>query len=376
VEISDYLRIIRRRLWILALVPLLSGGIVAALVLKAPPTYRATATVAAPALVGGPASNQYSGSNGPKAFVANFAAAVTSSRILNQVAAETHVPEPEVAGGLMASPIGDSSLIEVSYQTTTRPEAGLIAKAAAADTIRFLFQSQVTLAEQNVHETAKAVADAETKLSAFYQSTGIVLPDKAYEIKAQQLANLQQQQAQSQAEGQLGAAEALAATVKAKQAELQALGPKVVAYQSLLDRKQQATSQLDLMQQGLDQARAQYSAADPAAVLTLGETSRSPLLAVLARKGLPAAGAGLFLAVGMVLVLELLGRRPEPEAATDAGAEAAPVRPQAAPKLTRPATPLAEVEARPQLEARPPHRGTDATPSGGKLAADPPARRP
>lgn len=345
-EISDYLRIARRRLWILVLVPLLAGGIVAALVLTAPPAYRATATVAAPALVGGPSSNQYSGSNGPKAFVANFAAAVTSSRILNQVAAETHVPEPEVASGLAASPIGDSSLIEVSYQTTMRDEAGLIAKAAAADTIRFLFQSQVTLAEQTVKEAAKAVADADAKLNAFYQSTGLVLPDKAYEIKVQQLANLQQQQAQSQAEGQLTAAATLAATAQAKQAELKALGPQVVAYQSLLDRKHQATDQLDLMQQGLDQAHAQYSAADPAAVVTLGDTQQSPLLAVLARKGLPAAGAGLFLAVGIVLLLELLGRRPQ-----------------------------AEAEAWPEREARPVRGGKGATTSG-KLSADPPARQP
>ena len=33
-EISDYLRIIWRRLWILLLVPLLAGGVVAAQVLR------------------------------------------------------------------------------------------------------------------------------------------------------------------------------------------------------------------------------------------------------------------------------------------------------------------------------------------------------
>ena len=59
-EISDYLHIIRRRLWILILVPLLAGGVVAALVLRQPLKYDATATVAAPAVVGGQSTNHAS----------------------------------------------------------------------------------------------------------------------------------------------------------------------------------------------------------------------------------------------------------------------------------------------------------------------------
>ncbi len=142
-EISDYLRIVRRRLWILALVPVLAGGIVTALVLAGGPRYQATATVAAPALVGGPSSNQYSGSGGPKTFVANFVAAATSSRIVNQVAAQLKVPTSRVEAGLAASPIGRSSLIQISYQSPRSSETGPVAGAVAAGTIRFLFQSQV-----------------------------------------------------------------------------------------------------------------------------------------------------------------------------------------------------------------------------------------
>ena len=52
-EITDYLSVIRRRLWILLLVPLVAGGVVAALVLRNPPMFGATASVAAPAVVGG-----------------------------------------------------------------------------------------------------------------------------------------------------------------------------------------------------------------------------------------------------------------------------------------------------------------------------------
>src|SRR5688500_12749112 len=95
-ELYDYLVAIRRRLWILLAVPLLAGGVVAALVLNGPAMYRATATVAAPALVGGSSANQYSGPSGFNAFVANLTAAVTSPRILEKVAQETGTPIEEV----------------------------------------------------------------------------------------------------------------------------------------------------------------------------------------------------------------------------------------------------------------------------------------
>ncbi len=367
-EIADYLSIVRKRLWILVLVPLLAGGIVTGLVLAGGPRYAATATVAAPALVGGPSSNQYSGSNGPSAFVANFVAAVTSSRIVNQVAAQTKVPAPEVAAGLGTTPIGGSSLIQVTYQSPVRAQAGPVAGVAASDTIRFLFQSQVTLAERTVAEAAKAVAEADAKLVAFYRATGMVLPDKAYEIKSQQLANLQQQVAQNQAAGLSGAASALAATVRAKQAELRILVPRVVTYQSLVDRKQQVTQQLSLQQQNLDQARAQYSAADPATVVSLGETERVSPLAQVLRKGGPAAGAGLFLGAGIVLLLEVLGRRPR------TGVE---VQAEAGGRAGGRAGLRARRAARPELEAGTTGRSKESAAStAGQVAGDSSTPRP
>ena len=335
-EISDYLRIVRKRLWILLLVPVLAGGIVTGLVLAGGPRYVATATVAAPALVGGPSSNQYSGSGGPRTFVANFVAAATSSRIVNQVAAETKVPVSRIGAGLDATPIGVSSLIQITYQSPRRPETGPVAGGVASGTIRFLFQSQVRLAEGTVAEASKSVAAADAKLAGFYRSTGMVVPDKLYEIKSQQLANLQAQQAQSQADGNFTAAATLGATIRSKEGELRTLVPRVATYQSLIDRKQQATQQLNLMQQSLDQARAQYSAADPSAVVSLGQTRRvSPGTQVLRKAG-PAAGAGLFLAAGIVLLLELLARRPRPtvevEPEPDVRAELA-ARPAGLPEL-------------------------------------------
>ena len=312
-EISDYLRIIWRRLWILILVPLLAGGAVAALVLREPTKYDATATVAAPAVVGGPTANQYSGSTGPKTFVSNFVAAITSPRIVNQVAKETSVLPRNVRDGLSAVPIGDSALIDVTYTTSRQEQAVPVARAAASDTIKFLFQTQVTLAKKQQAEAQKAVDDANAKLQGFYKSTGLVLPERSYDIKAQQLSSLEQRQLDAQASGNLTAASAIGQAITSRRAELSRLAPQVATYQALIDRRTQAQGRLNLVQQSVEGAVAQFNAADPAQVVTLNQAKPVSRVSELARKAVPAAGAGLFLAVGLVVLLEVLARRPDPE---------------------------------------------------------------
>jgi capsular polysaccharide biosynthesis protein len=317
VEISDYLRIIWRRLWILILVPLLAGGAVAAMVLREPPKYDATATVAAPAVVGGQSTNQYSGSTGPKAFVSNFVAAITSTRIVNQVAKETNVLPRHIRAGLVAAPIGESSIIEVTYTTTRKEDAIPVAKAAASDTIRFLFQTQVTLARQTLAEAQKAVSQADASLQKFYKDTGLVLPERSYDIKEQQISSLQQRELAERAAGNLTAAAALSQAITEQQAELKRLAPQLAIYKSLTERKTNAEGRLNVVQQNVEAAVAQYKAADPSAAITMNQAKPVSRLVDLVRKAGPAAGAGLFLAVGLVVLLEAIARRPGPDRRRD-----------------------------------------------------------
>lgn len=325
-EIGDYLMTMGRRLWILVALPLLAGGAVAALVLSHPRTYTATATVAAPAVVGGSNANQYGGANGAKVFVANFTAALTSPPIVDKVAKETSTSRDEVVNGLSATPIGDSSLIQVTFQTPKKDRAMPVARAAASDTIIFLFQTQVTLAEETAAEAQKAVNDADAGLAAFFKNTGLVLPDRLYELKAQALTSLQQQQLQERASGNPIGASLLQPAIDSKQAELRDLAPKVNTYQSLLDRKQQATAQFNTAQQGLQQALAQFKAASPATVVTMSDAQQVSLASTLVKKVGVALGAGLFLAVVIMFLLELLGasRRPSVRGTATAAREPAP----------------------------------------------------
>ena len=311
-EVRDYLKIVRRRLWIAVLVPLLAGGVVTALVLKQAPRYQATATVAAPGVVGGDATTQYGGATGPKLFVADFSAAIRSPVVVRQVTRQTGVQPQELVDGLSAAPLGDSSIIQLTFTATEAGRAAPVITAAASDTIRFLFQTQVTLAQQAVDQARKAVTAADADLAAFYRGTRLVEPEQTYQLKARQIADMQQQQLNDQVVGETSAAAALGSAIHAAQAELATLAPKVTRYQALVARRQQAAGRLDTLDQQLQRASAQFEAAKPARVVLVGDVERVSKMVAVVRKGGAAFGAGLFLAVGIIVLLELLGRRPQP----------------------------------------------------------------
>lgn len=318
-ELSDYFRILKRRFWTLALVPMLALAGVIAYVATQPTKFTATATVAAPALVGGINANQYSGANGPKAFVANFTAAATSRPIIDQVSAQTHVKKAAIKQGLSTGQIGTSSLINVTYETARRRDAAPVAKADADATIVFLFKSQLTLAEQPVTE-ANATADkAQAALTAFTSKIGDPTPDKTYDILIQEVSHLSETKALQTGMGNLTAAARLQDTITAVQAQSAALAPNVATFLTLQHAVDDAQTNVQQLQIGLQQARTQYSAANPEQVVTVGETVKVSPLTTGIKAGAVALGAGIFLAIGLIVCLELMARARRPEDAAPTG---------------------------------------------------------
>jgi len=307
----DYLRILRRRIIVLIGIPLVAVAAVAAVIMVVEPRqFTATATVAAPALVGGVSTNQYSGANGPKAFVANFIAAATSSVIVDKVSAQTHVTKPTIQKGIVVSEVGQSSLVTVQYTTKKKLQAGPVAKDDATDTILFLFNTQLQLAEQPVTQAQNELNQANSAIANFRKTTGQSLPDEALQSIEQEIANLQETQAVQRAQGNAPTADALNGTISALQAQAAALQPEVATYLNLENQQTQALTNLQQAQTTLQQAKAQYEAADPAKVVILGSTSPIKRSSALLQDVPIALGASLFLAIGVIALLESL-KRPE-----------------------------------------------------------------
>jgi uncharacterized protein involved in exopolysaccharide biosynthesis len=313
VEISDYLRVIWRRLWILVLVPLLAGGIVTSMVLREPPKYTATADVAAPSVVGGSTNGPYSGPNGIKAFVANFTAMLVAPQVVNQVSKQTKVPVAEITNGLTSAPVGDSGLVTVTYTTTKKDTAGPVAKAAAATTMSALFQGQVTLAQNTLNAANKAYGDAQKKLADFRAKYGLVTdPNTQYQQDQSQLGSAQNGRNSAIAAGHSTAG--FDQQIATLQAEMRRLAPLLQPYTQLSNDLTAKQSAVQAATQSLQQAQQIAQAASPETTVSLNATKTASLLPELVKKAAPAVGAGLFLGVLIVLMVELVARRPRPPA--------------------------------------------------------------
>lgn len=307
-EIRDYVGTLRRRVWILVLPPLVAGAAVLGMAANTPPEFRATATAAAPALVG-TTGTAYGGPNGAKAFVSDFSAVVTSDRIVGKVAGATGVPAQRIKQGLSVRQMGTSTLMQVTYRTDRKAEAAPVAVAAAGEAMRFLPSSQVQLSGSLVEEAQAAAGAVQAELDAFTVASGVVVPDRDYQIRAQQVADLERQSLEAAARGEAEAAARIAAVLPAKRAQLAELAPKLATYNTLVDKKNRAQQRLAEAQASLQMALAFEKASDPASVVTVGPTREISRAETAAQKAAVAVGASLFLAIGLVVLLEPAGRR-------------------------------------------------------------------
>ncbi|MBA3283386.1 MAG: hypothetical protein H0U29_14265, partial [Acidimicrobiia bacterium] len=217
-EMQDYVSVVRRRLWLL-LCPLVALAAVVYITVNKPPSFTSTATVSALAVSGGP-TGQYSGTSGAKTFVANFQAALRSPAVIAQVVLNTGVTTANARNGLSSAPVGESTIIEVTYRTPVRALAEPVATEAAKRTMAFLFASQVTLATEPLDAAAATLAAADEELAAFTATASTPVPDRDYQILADQISSLQTLQAEAAARQELSIAARFGGEIAARQGKL------------------------------------------------------------------------------------------------------------------------------------------------------------
>jgi hypothetical protein len=333
VEIVDYLRIARRRIAVLIAVPLLAAAAAGALVINAPTRWTATATVSAPALVGGATGNQYTGSQAVSQFAAAFQATAQSPGVRQTVADQTGVDRNEIGDNLVVSQVGASSTMTLSFTDTTDKYVKPVLTALTKQTLLTMFGSQVTLAETQVAAAKGNITKANAAIVAWEQKNGMVDPQQIYQARVDQVNSLLQQQSTLRANGNTISAAAVGASIASLRSSLTAFAPKLAEYQALTATRDAATASLTQSEQALLAASTQLNAADPAKVAFLGNVHKVSEGAAVLTKVLPVAGAGVFLAVALVAILELLAGARAARARRDP--EAPPTGEQA---TTEPAT--------------------------------------
>jgi len=309
-EILDYLRTIGRRIWVLVLVPAIAGFLPLAWFVLRPAQYAARATVIPTALVGGVRSNQYRGSDADKYFAANVAGTLKTNKLVNQVAQETRVPPGRVRGGLTVKQVNSSAFVEVTYLTGKQKEAVPVVRAAAGDTLHFLFQSQYDLAKGAVDAAQKQADQADDGINAISRQTGGQTPEVAYGALSKGVPALQATAARAK---NTAAGAQIQQQVDAAEAQLAKLGGLQGQYLALSDVKRRAVNLRRDAEQREREAAAQLAAADPGNALVIGKAHRSLPFGDVLQYAVGGAAGGLFVAVGYLLVREVwdgVRRRP------------------------------------------------------------------
>jgi hypothetical protein len=252
-ELIDYLRIARRRLWVLILIPLLAVGLASAYLWMSPAQYSATASLSTTAFVGG-AFNQFTGPQAASQFAAQFTASATDPRVLNKVSQSTLIPVKDLKDGLTVSQTGASSDMTLQFTWSKQEQIPPALRAVNAATLDNMFGLQVQLAQSQVK-------------------------------KAQ--------------------AEVVAANKSLQQATAQ-YGPNdpITVYRNELSRV--AVNTLTTAQTAYQIAQSQLSAAQAADILYVSGVAPVSRVQALIRTDIAVLAASIFLAVILVFMLELL----------------------------------------------------------------------
>ena len=306
-EIIDFLKAARRRLALVILLPLVSMAATAGLLLAQAPTYTATAVVDPPALVGS-LDSQYTGAQGVNQFVSAFEATASGPVVRRLVSAETGVGTATLNDGLVVAQRLTSASLAVTYTSSKKDSVVPVLNGVTTATLRALFESQVQSAQGRVDAARKAVDDASAAVGAFTAKYAMADPQKAYEAQLSRVNSLVQQQASLTAAGNSVGAAAMGSPIASAKADLAKFGPIINEYTRLTSARDTAVAGLDEANAKLSTSTVQLANADPTKIVFIGGAHSVDRLPVILTTTASVGAAAFFLALVLVLILEMLAR--------------------------------------------------------------------
>jgi capsular polysaccharide biosynthesis protein len=313
VELKEWLRSLGDRARLLVIIPLVAGSVAALITLVGPSSYESSATVI---VAEDPASGPITAVMAQR--VADFTAAVRSDGVLDAVSRDTGVARGDV-GNVTVSRSGSSGVVTITYSGTRSEEVGLVAEAIARQGLRAVAQArvdaangEVTAARELYQAASEALVEAEAELGTSYspralerlqnQAIRLTQAAAAADSPADQEAALERLQQKNNRIEEMRQLDALA---RARDAQLVTM----FAAQDRLSRANGALGAAENMDMSVTRA------------------TRTSKLQEAARRFLFVAVIGFVLALGLVILLQLMDRRRE---AAERGTETGPRRRPAA----------------------------------------------
>jgi capsular polysaccharide biosynthesis protein len=301
-EIRDYLRAIRRWLWLPVVLPLVAAALTGLLLERQPSQYQANATVIVPAV-----SAKGFSSSAASQYVATFKDVLISQPVVDKVSKATHVPAKDLVNGLSASTISTSSnIIHVVFLGTKGENATQVVRLATVDTLDAVAQPQLMQAQNSVAAAQGQLQQANAAITQWTATTGLILPQQQFTTQQQELNQLLLQLQQAHLANDTAHAAALQAVISQRQGQLATLATQVTQYTDLSDARQSALSVRDHSAQELANAQALLSADHNPGTVTVQDIGRISKLSNTLKFAAIAFAVALILALAFILLLELM----------------------------------------------------------------------
>src|ERR1019366_2520325 len=353
-EIRDYLRQIRRYLWLVILIPVVAALITGGLMEIRPSVYQADASVVVPAIT----ANGFSQSAATQ-YVDTFKDVLVSQPVLADVSQKYGIPISELASGLSANTVtASSNIINVVILGKEKQNLTGAVREATVDSLNAIAAPRVAQAQNAVTNAQNLLLKANANYDTWITSTGDVSPQTQFNNYLNQLdsqtANLQVAKAHNDAHAEVAAS----ALVTYYQAKVATYGALLQQYTGLENAQAAARAASDHAAAELVDAQALViTDAAPGTVSTNSVGRLSKLSDTIKFAGIAFAVALLML-LGLLLILELM-RPTRRVAADEAGQGAFAFGAQRAKFTTVPAFVPEPVEAASAAASAPPSASRD-----------------
>jgi uncharacterized protein involved in exopolysaccharide biosynthesis len=287
------------RLWILVALPLVSAGVTFGLLADTPPQYRATSVLTVPSTVTGGSS-----SGSVAQYMANFEQTIVSEPVIERVVDDVGAEAGEIRDGLDTTQLGNSSLIQVSYQGPDSDEVAEIVEVATGAAfnrvaeIQLPFGESIEILESRLRQSTSDLNSADAELEDFLVENGLVLPREEYLMAAGDVSRLESQILRAESEG--SSTFPLEEVLEERRQELARLGEKLPEYDRLHAAVDRAEEDVDDAQDELRLTENRLGQLEPQ--MTDVRTESLGRLQVVGRGVGVAAGMGFIAALALIVL--------------------------------------------------------------------------
>ncbi|MFZ2033626.1 MAG: hypothetical protein WAW53_07715 [Candidatus Dormiibacterota bacterium] len=358
-EIRDYLRAIRRILWLVIAIPIVAGLLVGGFIELQPSSYQANASAVVPAITANGISQ-----SAASQYTSTFKDVLLSSQVIPSVSQKFNIPQSELVAGLSSSTTtASSNLINVVLVGKKGQDLVGAVREATIETMNAIAAPQKQEALTEVADAATLLAQAQSQINSFDLTYNNPSPVLQYN---DQHALVSQEQAELQTliiNNDVAKQQILRATIAKNTALLLQYGQQLQIFEPLNAALTAANAANAHAATALVAAEALI--ATDSAPGTVTTTTKAPVrlskLSDTIKFAAIAFALALLMMLGLILILELMRGGKRPQAAVETGQQGAFAwAPPSA--QTRPAGPAANpAMAGTAATTRDPWRATDSS---------------